>query len=183
METIVAKRKPLGKKIRFEVFKRDAFTCGYCGSTPPSVVLEIDHIVAVANGGDNSEDNLLTSCFDCNRGKAANRVDVIPEPLKEKAKRIKEAEKQLIEYTKIIKAKEDRLEDETWDLIVKFEPSCERFNNRWFSSIKNYIDKMGFYEVVGAMEISVNKFHRINSSAMKYFHGVCKNKMKGVHYE
>lgn len=27
----MAKRKSLSKKIRFEVFKRDSFTCQYCG--------------------------------------------------------------------------------------------------------------------------------------------------------
>lgn len=177
------KRKVLSKKTRFEIFKRDGFICGYCGSHPPDTILEVDHIIAIANGGDNSDGNLITSCFDCNRGKAANSLDVVPEPLKEKAERIKEAEKQLIEYTNIIRAKEERLEDETWELIIKFNPGCERFNNRWFSSIKNYINKMGLHEVIDAMEISVNKFHRINSSAMKYFHGVCKNKISGVYDE
>ncbi len=59
------KRKSLSKKIRFEVFKKDSFTCQYCGSTPPSTVLEIDHINPVSLGGDNSIDNLITSCFDC----------------------------------------------------------------------------------------------------------------------
>ena len=177
------KRISLSKKIRFEVFKRDGFICGYCGSHPPDIILEVDHIIAVANGGDNSDGNLITSCFDCNRGKAANKLDVVPESLKEKASRIKESEKQLIEYTNIIRAKEERLEDETWELIIKFDPSCERFNNRWFSSIKNYIDKIGLYEVIDAMEIAVNKFHRINSSAMKYFHGVCKNKISGAYDE
>ena len=37
-------RKGLSKKIRFEVFKRDQFTCQYCGKQAPNVVLEVDHI-------------------------------------------------------------------------------------------------------------------------------------------
>lgn len=28
-----AKRKPVSKRTRFEVFKRDGFTCRYCGAT------------------------------------------------------------------------------------------------------------------------------------------------------
>ena len=63
------KRKSISKKIRFEVYKRDKFTCQYCGQKAPDVVLEIDHIKPVAKGGDNSLLNLITSCFDCNRGK------------------------------------------------------------------------------------------------------------------
>lgn len=57
------------KKTRFEVFKRDGFRCGYCGKTPPAVTLEVDHIEPVANGGEDDLYNLITACFDCNRGK------------------------------------------------------------------------------------------------------------------
>lgn len=62
-------RKPLSKKIRFEVFKRDKFKCQYCGSSAPDVVLEVDHISPVSKGGKNHLMNLVTACFDCNRGK------------------------------------------------------------------------------------------------------------------
>ena len=73
----MAKRKALSKKIRFEVFKRDKFTCNYCGRSPviDDVVLEVDHITPVKEGGSNHILNLVTSCFDCNRGKAANKID------------------------------------------------------------------------------------------------------------
>lgn len=59
------KRKPIGNSKRFEIFKRDLFTCQYCGNHPPKTVLEIDHIIPVSKGGDNSQDNLITSCFVC----------------------------------------------------------------------------------------------------------------------
>lgn len=62
-------RKPVSRSLRFEIFRRDGFVCRYCGSRPPDVVLEVDHIDPVANGGTNDEVNLITSCFDCNRGK------------------------------------------------------------------------------------------------------------------
>lgn len=62
-------RKPMSKKTRFAVFARDAFTCQYCGRQPPSVVLEVDHIIPVVDGGTDDNANLRTSCFTCNRGK------------------------------------------------------------------------------------------------------------------
>ena len=62
-------RKPLSKKTRFEVFKRDSFTCQYCGRKAPDVILHVDHIKAVVKGGDNDIFNLITSCADCNLGK------------------------------------------------------------------------------------------------------------------
>ena len=67
-------RKTLSKKTRFEVFKRDKFTCQYCGKSAPDVVLEVDHVVPVAEGGDDDMLNLVTSCFDCNRGKGAIKL-------------------------------------------------------------------------------------------------------------
>lgn len=62
-------RVPLSKKLRFEIFKRDDFTCQYCGAQPPAVVLEVDHIHPVAEGGGSEPENLITSCSKCNRGK------------------------------------------------------------------------------------------------------------------
>lgn len=65
------KRAPISKKVRFEVFKRDSFTCQYCGKKAPDVILNADHIDPVSKGGKNDLMNLITSCFDCNSGKKA----------------------------------------------------------------------------------------------------------------
>jgi len=69
------KRKSISKRLRFEVFKRDSFTCQYCGQAAPDVVLHIDHIAPVAGGGDNDILNLITSCESCNLGKGAKTLD------------------------------------------------------------------------------------------------------------
>jgi len=71
----MSKRKTISKKNRFEIFKRDKFTCHYCGKTPPGVLLEVDHIKPVFEGGTNELINLITACFDCNRGKGARKLD------------------------------------------------------------------------------------------------------------
>lgn len=67
-------RKNLTKSLRFEVFKRDSFTCQYCGQKSPDVLLEIDHIEPVSQGGTNDILNLLTSCRACNSGKSDRRL-------------------------------------------------------------------------------------------------------------
>ena len=69
-------RKQISKKMRFDVLKRDSFTCQYCGKQAPNVVLEIDHIKPVYEGGKNTMLNLITSCFECNRGKGKRKLDV-----------------------------------------------------------------------------------------------------------
>src|SRR5947199_10578904 len=70
-ETAMPARKPISKKVRFEVFKRDCFKCQYCGAEAPNVLLHVDHIKPVAEGGTNELMNLITACAACNAGKAA----------------------------------------------------------------------------------------------------------------
>lgn len=77
----MAKRKSTGKRLRFEIFKRDGFTCQYCGAQPPSVVLVADHIVPVIEGGETKSENLITACEPCNQGKAGRPLTAIhPRP-------------------------------------------------------------------------------------------------------
>jgi hypothetical protein len=67
----------LGLQLRFKVLSRDGFTCQYCGRGPrkdPSVILNVDHIKPIAKGGTHTEDNLVTSCRECNIGKGDARV-------------------------------------------------------------------------------------------------------------
>jgi hypothetical protein len=70
----------LSKRVRFEVFKRDNFTCQYCGAKPPDTVLEVDHVVARCNGGSDDQSNLRTACWNCNRGKAGIPLSEVLEP-------------------------------------------------------------------------------------------------------
>jgi 5-methylcytosine-specific restriction endonuclease McrA len=68
-------RIPLTNRQRFEILKRDGFTCQYCGRKPPEVILEVDHIFPVDKGGTNDPSNLIASCYDCNRGKSDVLLD------------------------------------------------------------------------------------------------------------
>jgi len=73
--------KPASKRLRFEVFNRDQFTCQYCGAQPPDVVLECDHITPLSHGGATSLDNLITACEACNKGKSDTPLgQVAPRP-------------------------------------------------------------------------------------------------------
>jgi CRISPR/Cas system Type II protein with McrA/HNH and RuvC-like nuclease domain len=68
----------LTSKLRFEVFKRDKFTCKYCGRViKDGIKLEVDHIIPVSKGGKSNMDNLVTACKDCNRGKSDNLLNEI----------------------------------------------------------------------------------------------------------
>jgi len=95
----------ISKKLRFEVFKRDDFTCQYCGKKSPNVVLEADHIVPIFEGGNDEFKNLTTSCFDCNRGKGKELLESYREDTDphDQAIFLLEKERQLKEYNKVVK--------------------------------------------------------------------------------
>lgn len=66
---------PVSRRLRFEVLRRDGYTCRYCGAKVPDVVLTVDHVVPVALGGDDDPRNLVTACSGCNAGKSSIAPD------------------------------------------------------------------------------------------------------------
>lgn len=57
------------RTLRFRILKRDGFACRYCGAKGNGVRLEVDHVHPRSRGGSDHPNNLVTACFDCNRGK------------------------------------------------------------------------------------------------------------------
>jgi hypothetical protein len=108
----------LSVRTRFEVFKRDGFCCQYCGRKSPEVVLEVDHIVPLARGGSDDPINLITSCWDCNHGKAAVPLaeTLTGEDPHDKAVMLLERERQLEEYNQVIAADRERRDQQGWAL-------------------------------------------------------------------
>jgi hypothetical protein len=62
--------------IRWFILERDQFTCQYCGQYAPNVRLEVDHKLAVCEGGSDEMENLTTACWACNMGKEGYRAHV-----------------------------------------------------------------------------------------------------------
>lgn len=54
------------KPTRNLIYKRDNYTCGYCGCKQN---LTIDHILPRSRGGEDTWENLVTSCSKCNTKK------------------------------------------------------------------------------------------------------------------
>jgi len=67
-----AERAKVTNGVRYDVLRRDNFTCCICGfSQGDGVRLHVDHIVPVARGGKSELENLQTLCERCNSGKGA----------------------------------------------------------------------------------------------------------------
>lgn len=175
----MSERVGISKKLRFDVFKRDGFACMYCGAHPPAVLLEVDHIHPVAEGGTNDIDNLVTACENCNRGKGAALLTNVPQSLAEKAEMVAEREAQLAAYYEILKGAKDRRDHEMWEI-------AEIFMERWgeksmlrsdLSSISMFLKRLDFFEVQEAMEIATSKAS-YKSGCFRYFAGVCWSKIR-----
>lgn len=188
---MMAERKPLSKKMRFEVFKRDKFTCQYCGRMSPDVILEIDHIKPVAEGGKNTMLNLITSCRDCNRGKGKVLLTKNDE-VKKQQKQIEElAEKReqmemFMEWRNELADYENAQATKLSDYIGKV--SGYGCNEHGKIRLKKLINQFSFTEVVEAIDISYSTYFKSNNDkswqkAFDKIGGVCYNRRKQVENE
>lgn len=55
---------------RRNVYRRDRFTCQYCGARPSDDALTVDHVIPRSRGGKTTWTNCVVSCARCNRRKS-----------------------------------------------------------------------------------------------------------------
>lgn len=60
---------------RKNLFKRDKYTCQYCGKQPGPDELTVDHVVPRSKGGISSWTNCVLACVECNKQKADKSLD------------------------------------------------------------------------------------------------------------
>ena len=58
---------------RKNILRRDGHRCQFCGRT--DVPLTVDHVLPVSRGGEDSWDNLVCACVDCNNKKGDRTPD------------------------------------------------------------------------------------------------------------
>lgn len=178
----MADRKSISKKLRFEVFKRDSFTCQYCGRMAPDVVLEIDHINPVSKGGTNDILNLVTSCTECNRGKSDRTLDdssVVVVQQKQLAE-MNERRVQLqmmIEWrnglAEILETQVDAIDSIFLEMFGRTLTTNGRIR------IKALIKRFGFSEVCEGADIACAKYETAGEAFQK-IGGVCYNRKHGI---
>lgn len=169
--------RTISKKTRFEIFKRDDFTCRYCGSHPPAVTLELDHIEAVANGGTAHETNLITACFDCNRGKGARLLSQAAPGLDERADKIREAEAQLAGYREVVAEREARQDTDAWTVIEELF-SRQETTRANYQSVRRFLAQLDLDVVVDAAGVARAWNGYSDAKRFRYFCGVCWRKIE-----
>ena len=154
----MSKRKSLGKRTRFEVFKRDGFKCQYCGRSAPDVVLRVDHIEPVAAGGPDDILNFITACHDCNAGKGAVPLSDSSAVVKarEQAQLLEERRQQIemmMEWRRGLLASQDT---EVEEASAFFSSIAVGFylNERGKAGLRTLVKKFGLRDVLDAIEVS-----------------------------
>lgn len=169
------------KKIRFDVFKRDNFTCQYCGRTPPAVVLELDHVIPKGKGGPDTIDNYITACFDCNRGKGKHTLDTTIPGVDERIKLLKEKRLQLKAFNRLIEKQEQEFAYYIACVIQTFHSSfpdllpTTRFTD---VTIKRFVTLLPIAKLEEAMALACSTKPNDPEKALRYFCGICWNWIK-----
>jgi len=152
----------ISKKTRFEVFKRDKFTCQYCGRAAPEVILEADHIQPASQNGEDDMLNLVTSCFDCNRGKRdrllsdATAIKRRKQQLDELQERREQLEMLLEWHRSLIDLDAEIINELTnfWDELVPYY----QLNERGVENLKRWLKRFQLNEILEAMRISTSQY-------------------------
>lgn len=179
----------IGSKVRFEIFKRDLFTCQYCGRSTPEVELQIDHIIPQAKGGGDDVDNLITSCSECNYAKndillsdRTYTIDTV-ELHANNLKNIKSRKTQFKLFILYKKELEELEKMEVEEIASLLYEDVRASNTRYYHTIRNLIKKYGFNLVYSAMEQCVTKTFRFNEKTflleMEYLPIMCESLCNG----
>jgi len=158
-------REPISKKTRFEVFKRDKFTCQYCGAKAPEVVLNCDHINPVANGGDSGIMNLVTACVGCNSGKGARTLDD-RSTLERQRAQVEELQSRREQLEMMLQWR-DAEQATALDVV---EEICERLrqrggfgpNENGKQDIRRWLKRFTVAELLAAMDESFDSYMKFN---------------------
>lgn len=171
------------KRTRFEVLKRDNYTCRYCGGKAPDVILTVDHVLPVALGGTDDPSNLVAACRDCNAGKSSTAPDgeTVAQVADDAIRWAKAIEQAALEHRdergRYAKVHEDFTKEwQRWDSDLRWLPADYR------SSIDGWLESgllpSALHE---AMEIAVGNRGVRHEDVFRYMVGVIKNKLTAIH--
>jgi len=180
-------RKKLSDTIRFEVFKRDKFTCHYCGTSAPDVVLHIDHIHPVSKGGSNDLTNLITSCKSCNQGKS-NKLLSDDSIVRKKRKQMEYHQERINQIEMMQQWNKDlyEIEEKELQLFLNIFTQITKYsiNESAYADIKKTIKTYGLQNTIEALRTTCERYLVHNNDKDVYHDSVEKvlNKLSRICY-
>ncbi len=181
-------REQIGKRLRFSIFSRDGFTCQYCGRTPENddVVLHVDHVISVKDGGSNEKENLITSCRDCNLGKSAKSVLKRNKDAKDIEQELEDTKERLEQLRQLTKHRQQiqrtRQKISNIDIVAIQDAGDREYDDKTLRILakarKEINNDTCFFE---ALEITQRKFPECGDTSPStfgnYLRGVARNLM------
>ena len=163
------------KRTRFEVLRRDNFTCRYCRSTEGE--LTIDHVTPVALGGTDDPDNLVAACRDCNAGKGSALPD---------AETVADVAADAVRWAAAVKRAAVIMAAEQEAQEGLFAPFREEYGtwlpSDWMPAVQGWLDAgLSLQDAHDCMDISLAKPHVSHRAVFAYACGVAKNKIAALH--
>ncbi len=175
----------VSKRLRYEILRRDNFTCQYCGAKAPDVNLVVDHVAPKALVKDDSASNLVAACPDCNKGKTSMAPDApLVAAVNEKAAQY------AVALNRVIEQRQAKQTDDTQ--LVRW------FDKMWCGWTSTPMDRDGNWESsvlrFRAIGLTPEFIERAVNSAMgnrrisgrnvwSYFCGICWNEVKDIQAE
>lgn len=173
----------VGKRLRFEVFKRDKFTCQYCGRRPPNVMLVIDHIVPLREGGRDDFANLVTSCEPCNSGKSGVSLGETAPPLDQDvlvvyAQEILEKRQAIEESAAAAEEYRAAIDEAVETVLCWWEDRFGTTQHVGCASIRTFLRELRMAQIAWAIDETASRLEfleRYELNHWKYFCKVCWN--------
>lgn len=175
------------RRLRFEVLRRDNYSCRYCGSRAPEVPLTVDHVKPRALGGTNDPENLVAACGPCNSGKASVAPD---SPL------VADVDMDALRWARAIGYAADAMEEEIRErgiVVDQFDDAWSIWSwsprgtseplprdNNWEASVIR-LRSLGLSRSIMEDLISVSMRKNMGADTWKYFCGCCWRTLDKMH--
>jgi len=159
------------QKDRFEVFKRDKFTCQYCGRSAPEVILEIDHITPHSKDGPDDIINLVTSCRECNSGKSDRElsddttIQKMRSQMDESQEKLEQM-KMMVEWHKSLANLDQQCIAAASEFWSELTPQYH-LNEHGLRALKSCLRRFGLNETLEAMRLSTDQYLEYDADADK----------------
>jgi len=169
----------LSKSMRFEILRRDNFSCTYCGAKAPDAELHVDHVLPTALGGSSEPNNLTTACQECNSGKGSKVPDG-PMVAEVEAKNLRwraavalaaqESTQRPPEVTKAIEG------------IIDLWSGINILTTQQCNIVEKYVmDGLPAETMIDCAEIALTSMHVKVSGMFPYMIGVARKKLAAIH--
>lgn len=165
----------VSKRTRFEVLRRDDFTCRYCRSREGQ--LTIDHVLPVALGGTDEPDNLVAACRDCNAGKASTSPD---------EGTVAEVSDDAVRWAAAIKqASAEAAEQRVADGVM-LQPLYDEYHlwlpAEWEVTVLGWLrDGLTIQDASDCLSLSLAKPYVRHDAVFPYASGIARNKIRALH--